>query len=156
MAFDMQRFEAAKFTPRRRTLTVEALARFFDEGEAPQWEVRGLSANELHRALEAGKRQNSVESIVKAIVTNADQAAAIRQAIGLTTETPGEVAKRLEMLCAGSVSPKIELPAAVKLAEAFPIEFLQLTNAISELTGLGYDMGKPEAASPPTQDSTQA
>jgi hypothetical protein len=156
MAFDMQRFEAAKFEPRTRTIAVDALSAFFDEGESATWQVRGLSSNELHRALEAGKRQSSVESIVKAIVTNADQANAIRQAIGLTTDTPGEIAKRLEMLCAGSVAPKIELPAAVKLAEAFPIEFLQLTNAISELTGQGYDMGKPAAASQPTQDSTQA
>jgi hypothetical protein len=156
MAFDMQRFEAARFEPRTRTLTVEALASFFDEGEAPEWKVRGLTSNELHRALEAGKRQSSVEAIVKAIVSSADQANAIRSALGLTTDTPGEIAKRLEMMCAGSLVPRIELPAAVKLAEAFPIEFLQITNTITELTGQGADMGKPAAASPVTQDSTQA
>jgi hypothetical protein len=53
------------------------------------------------------------------------------------------------MLVMGSVSPKIELPAAVKLAECFPIEFLSLTNEISELTGKGAELVKPQAASQP-------
>lgn len=150
MPFQADKFDRAEFKARRKRVGVEALAMFFDDGEAPEWEVRGLTSNELHKALEAGKRQSSVESIVKAIATTADQATAVRRAIGLTTDTPGEMAKRLEMLVLGSVAPVIELPAAVKLAEAFPIEFLTLTNEISELTGKGFDLVKPEAASQPT------
>lgn len=150
MPFQADKFERAKFEPRRKSVPVEALAAFFDEGEVPVWEVRGLSANELYRAQEAGKRQFSVEAIVKAISTSGDQAAAVRKAIGLTADTPGEIAKRLEMLAMGSVAPAIELPTAVKLAEAFPIEFLTLTNEITELTGKGFDMVKPEAASQAT------
>jgi hypothetical protein len=150
MPFQADKFDRAEFKPRIKRILVEALAHFFDEGEAPEWEVRGLSANELHRALEAGQRQRSVESIVKAIAQSADQASAVRKAIGLTTDTPGEMAKRMEMLVLGSTSPQIELPTAVKLAETFPIEFLQLTNEISELTGKGFDLVKPEAASQPT------
>ena len=38
-------------------MPVPALSDFFDEGETPEWEVRGLSAVELHKAMEAGKRQ---------------------------------------------------------------------------------------------------
>lgn len=150
MPFQADKFDRAKFEARRKKVAVEALAEFFDDGEAPEWEVRGLTSNELHKALEAGKRQSSVESIVKAIATTADQATAVRRAIGLTTDTPGEMAKRLEMLVLGSVAPVVELPTAVKLAEAFPIEFLTLTNEISELTGKGFDLVKPEAASQPT------
>lgn len=149
--FDLNRFEQAKFESKKARVAVEALAPFFDEGEAPEWEVRGLTASELHTALEAEKRQSSIDSIVKAIATKADQAKAIRQALGIAGDTPGEIAKRLEILVAGSVSPKIELSAAVKLAEAFPIEFLMLTNKISELTGQGADLVKPSAASPTIQ-----
>jgi hypothetical protein len=126
------------------------LSDFFDEGETPEWEVRGLSAVELHKAMEAGKRQGSIEAIVKAIAANQDQAGAVRKALGLTKDTPGEIAKRLEMLVMGSVAPAVSLPVAVKLAEAFPIEFLQLTNEISDLTGRGADLVKPQAASQPT------
>lgn len=149
MAFAADKFERAAFEPRRQTVDVEALAQFFD-GDPPVWEVRGLSATELHRALEAGKRQHSIESVVKAIAASGDQAAAVRKALGLSADTPGEIAKRLEMLVMGSLAPVIELPVAVKLAEAFPIEFLTLTNVISELTGKGFDLVKPAAASQTT------
>lgn len=150
MPFDAERFERAKFEPRRKRVGVESLADFFPEGEPPEWEVRGLSANELHRAMEASRRQGSIESIVKAMASSADQVQAVRKALGLTGDTPGEIAKRLEMLVLGSVSPTIELPAAVKLAENFPVEFLSLTNEITELTGKGAEMGKPAAVSQPT------
>lgn len=150
MAFNADKFERAKFEPRRARVAVPALADFFDDGETPEWEVRGLSAVELHKAIEASKRQGSIEAIVKAIAANQDQAGAIRSALGLTKDTPGEIAKRLEMLVMGSVAPTIELPTAVKLAEAFPIEFLTLTNEITDLTGKGAEMVKPQAASQPT------
>ena len=150
MPFDLERFERAKFAPRQQNVPVEALADFFAEGEAPVWVVRGLSANELHRAMEAATRQKSVEAVVRAIAAGGDQVQAVRQALGLTADTPGEIAKRLEMLVMGSVAPKLELPTAVKLAEAFPVEFLSLTNTITELTGKGSDLVKPAAASQPT------
>jgi|SRR5574343_526294 hypothetical protein len=150
MAFNAEKFERSKFEARRAKVPVPALSDFFDEGETPEWEVRGLSAVELHKAMEAGKRQGSIEAIVKAIAANQDQAGAVRKALGLTKDTPGEIAKRLEMLVMGSVAPAVSLPVAVKLAEAFPIEFLQLTNEISDLTGRGADLVKPQAASQPT------
>ena len=152
MAFDAAKFERAKLEPRRSTVTVPGLAPFFDAEEAPAWQVRGLTSSELHRAMEAGKRQGSIESIVKALAASGDQAQAVRKALGLTADTPGEIAKRLEMLVMGSVAPVIELPAAVKLAEAFPIEFLTITNKITEQTGQGCDLGQAPAASLQTTD----
>lgn len=151
MPFNAEKFEATKFEPRKSRVSVPALAVFFDENELPEWEVRGLNSTELHVALESGKRQNNIESIVRAIASNKSQVEAIRAAIGMSSDTPGEVAKRLEMLVFGSINPKVTLPQAVKLAETFPIEFLQLTNEITELTGKGFDVVKPEAASPQTQ-----
>lgn len=150
MGFDAERFERAKLEPRRKRIEVASLAAFFDEGEPAEWEVRGLTATELHAAMEASRRQGSFENIVKAMTTSADQVSAIRKALGLSKDTPGEIAKRLEMLVMGSVAPVITLPVAVKLAETFPVDFLQLTNEITELTGMGSELGKPEAASKPT------
>lgn len=150
MGFNAGKFERASFEARRARVPVSALAQFFDEGETPEWEVRGLSATELHRAIEAGRRQGSIDSIVKAIAANGDQASAVRRALGLSKDVPGEIAKRLEMLVLGSVAPAVTLPQAVKLAEAFPVEFLSLTNEITDLTGKGFDLVKPPAASHPT------
>ncbi len=150
MGFNADRFEASAFKPKTASVPVEALAAFFDDGEPPVWVVRGLSTIELHNAMEAGKRQGSIETIVRAIANGGDQVEVVRSALGLSKSTPGEIAKRLEMLVSASVSPAITLPVAVKLAEAFPIEFLTLTNRITELTGQGFDLVKPEAASQAT------
>lgn len=152
MTFDAAKFEAASFVPRTAAIKVPALAPFFAEGEDPVWHVRGLNTNQLHQAMEAGKRQGTIESIVQAITKSGDMAQAVRSALGLSHGTPGEVAKRLEMLVMGSTAPEITLPVAVKLAEAFPVEFLELTNAITTLTGQGFDLGKPQAVSPQTLD----
>ena len=150
MPFNSARFEQAKFESRKARVAVEALAPFFDPDEPAEWEVRGLTAAELHQAMDASNRQGSIETIIKALATKADQTKAIRQALGLSGDTPGEIAKRIEMLVSGSVQPQIDMPTAVKLAETFPIEFLQLTNKISELTGQGAELVKPNAASQPT------
>ena len=149
MAFNADRFDATKFEPRTAEVRVEALAQFFDEGEEPVWKVRGMSASELYKTAEARNRQESTVAIVKAIANNVDQVTAVRKALGLTAETPGEIVKRLEMLVLASVAPKIELPTAVRLAEHFPVEFMLLTNQITELTGRGADVVKPSAASQP-------
>lgn len=156
MPFDVERFQRTKFEPRRGKVAVEALGAFFAADEPPEWQVRGLSATELHRALEASRRQGSIEAIVKALAASGDQATAVRQALGLAGDTPGEIAKRLEMLTLGSVQPVIDLPTAVQLAESFPIEFLSITNEISALTGLGADVVKPVAASLLNPDSSPA
>jgi len=150
MPFNSARFEQAKFESRKARVAVEALAPFFDPDEPAEWEVRGLTAAELHQAMDASNRQGSIETIIKALATKADQAKAIRHALGLSGDTPGEIAKRIEILVSGSVQPQIDMPTAVKLAETYPIEFLQLTNKISELTGQGAELVKPSAASQPT------
>jgi hypothetical protein len=147
MTFAADKFERAEFRARTKRVPVPALAAFFEDGEPAEFEVRGLTGVELHRALEAGQRQGSIDSIVKAIAANGDQAAAIRKALGLSKDTPGEIAKRLELLVAGCVAPTLTLPLAVKLAEKFPVEFLSLTNEITGLTGQGADLVKPPAAS---------
>jgi len=155
MTFNADKFERAKFTPREKVVEVPALADFFDGGPA-EWKVRGLSANELYKAMEAKSKISSTESIVKALSANGDQVTALRKALGMSLDTPGEIAKRLEMLVVGSVAPVIELPVAVKLAETFPIEFMMLTNEISMLTGQGAEVAKPAAASQKTKPSTAA
>ncbi len=157
MPFDPEAFARAQFRPRTTDVPVPALADFFGPGEAPVWQVRGLTASELYRANDAKQRQAAVSSVVDALAAQADKAAELRKALGLSAQsTPGEVAKRLEMLVDGSVQPRVDLSVAVLLAERFPIEFLAITNAITELTGQGAELVKPAAASPQTPSSTTA
>ncbi len=150
MPFDAERFKRAGYTPRVEEVPMPVLAEFFGEGEAAVFVVRGLSANELHLAIEAGARNRNVDAVVKAIASSADQVANIRQALGMSTDTPGEISKRLQMLVSGAVSPEIDDAVAAKLAETFPVEFYDLTNRITALTGQGASRVKPLASSQPT------
>lgn len=151
MTFDLAKFERAKFEPRTESVTVAGLSDFFKEGSEPVFVVRGVTASELHNATEASKRNTAVEAVVSALASKQEQVQAIRDALGMAGSTPGEVARRLELLVAGCITPKLTLPAAVKLAEAFPVEFLELTNRIIILTGQGGCLVKPAAASRKTK-----
>lgn len=149
--FSVERFQSAEFQPRTERVLVPPLAEFFDDGEAAEFVIRGLSASELQRAVEAGQRQGSIETVVKAISSKQDQVDSIRKALGMSKDTPGEIAKRIEMLVLGSVSPAFDHAAAVKVAEVCPIEFYDLTNKIVALTGQGGSRVKPQPSSQPTE-----
>jgi hypothetical protein len=149
MTFNAEAFTAAEFTARTESVTVPQLAEFFGDGAPPVFVVRGLSASELQRALEAGTRQNGIDVVVKAIASQKDQVALIRQALGLSADVPGEVAKRMEMLVQGCVTPKLTHAAAAKLAEVCPIEFYDLSNRVTQLTGQGGSRVKPPPSSQP-------
>ena len=151
MSFDLVKFERAKFEPRTETVTVAGLSDFFKEDSEPVFVVRGVTASELHNATEASKRNTAVEAVVSALASKQEQVQAIRDALGMTGSTPGEVARRLELLVAGCVTPKLTLPLAVKIAESFPVEFLDLSNRIIILTGQGGCLVKPAAASRKTK-----
>ena len=153
MSLHIDRFQRAEFMARTESVEIAALAEFFDPGEAPVFVVRNLSAIELHKALEAGSRQKQIDGVIKAISSQKDQIEQIRRALGLSADTPGEIAKRIEMLVAGCVSPLIDHATAAKLAEVCPVEFYDLTNRITALTGQGASRVKPLPSSLPTSPS---
>ena len=143
---DLQKFLQAALAPRQATVAVPELAAWFGK-EPSEWVVRGLSAAELARANQAAdKGQDNVRAMVQALAGDGDKAAAIRNAMGLSSEdVPADISRRIEMLAAGSVNPLLgpdNRDVAVKLAETFPTVFYQLTNAITNLTGQGAEPGK--------------
>lgn len=153
---DLQKFLAAALVPRQETVAVPELATWFAEDATPVWVVRGLTAAELARANEAASGGlDKVRAMVSALAGDGDKAAAIRDVMGLSSEdVPADISRRIEMLAAGSVSPALgadNRDVAVKLAEAYPTTFYQLTNAITNLTGQGAEPGKPlRSGMPPT------
>lgn len=154
MGFDVAKFEQARLEARTQKVLVPGLAAFFSDGEEAAFTVRSLTSSELHRASEAKQRQQTMRTVLEALADNKEKAAELRKALGLDGEaTPGEIAKRQQMLVAGCVSPVITETAAVRISEAFPIEFLELTNVITELTGKGYELVKPSAVSQKTTAS---
>lgn len=147
---NLQRFLDAALVPRQMDVDVaELVGTLFDEGEKPVWTVRGLTAAELGRAKQAGvEGLDTVKALVAAMAGDGDKAMQIRKAFGLSNDdVPQDISYRIEMLAAGSVSPALGVAnrdVAVKLAEAFPITFYDLTNKILNLTGQGAELGKPK------------
>ena len=145
MAFDQKAFMQAQFVPRTARVDVPGLKDFFGGGDAV-WQVRGQTASEIASAMEASQKHQNIDAIIKAIASNKDQIAELKRAVGVSTDTPAEIIKRLEQLVQCSVEPVITLDVAVKIAEVRPIEFYTLTNEILKLTGLGMDVKKPKAS----------
>ncbi|MDR5867302.1 hypothetical protein [Halomonas koreensis] len=167
MEFDISKFTGATFTPREEDVQVPGLKAFFtgepekdDKGnpKPPVWRVRGLKGAELAKANEAVEMNRNRSAIAEALASGKDQkiTEALRELIGNGEKVPDDTAKRIEMLTLGSVSPECSGQLAVKLAEAFPIEFTQLTNKIMQLTGLGGEPGKPKRSSGKTKSASRS
>ncbi len=167
MEFDISKFTGTTFTPREEDVPVKDLAAFFtgepekDEhgnDKPPVWRVRGLTGAELAKTNEAVQMNRNRVAIAEALAAGKDQqlTEALRELIGNGEAVPDDTAKRIEMLTIASVSPECPGNLAVKLAEAFPIEFTQLTNTIMKLTGLGGEPGKPKRSSGKTKSASRS
>lgn len=145
MDFDAKAFMRQEFEQRLEAVAVPALAQWFkgDDGDCA-WTVRGMTASELAKANDAASKQKSLDSVIQAIGNSKQTIKELQAVLGMSDETPAEIAKRLEQLVCCSVEPKCDYPLAVKLANTFPVEFYMLTNKIVMLTGMGMDVKKPQ------------
>jgi hypothetical protein len=156
MAFNEKKFLSTNFTPRTKDVTVPDLKDFFDPDTPAVFRVRGLTGQELARVHEAVDKHRNIAGLISGLLSNQTQEKldSIRAALGVTEDVPAEIARRLEMISIACVDPAISLEAAVRLCETFPIEFYEITTAISELTGKGQLPGKPKPSGE-TQTSKQ-
>lgn len=157
MTFDKKAFLKAQLEPRVEAVPVPDLKMFFGAGAETVWKVRGLTGHELGRVNEAKERNRNIEAILTALVSEKsdDKADAIRQLVGADGKTPDDIVRRLEMLVIGSVDPEVDHELAVRLCTYYPVEFYQLTQAITRLTGLGAEVKKKQMSSGPGQTSAQ-
>ena len=69
----------------------------------------------------------------------------VKELVGRTGDKPQSVAKRIYHLHFGTADPPgCKFEVAAKLCDTFPVLFLELTNKILELSGQGFEPGKPE------------
>lgn len=146
MGFDRESFLAADFQAREEAVPVGGLRDWFTglgDDETPTWRVRGLTHQELAHAKEAADRDRSVEAVAQALAGDQqEKTEAIKEVMGTADDVPQDTAKRMEMLRIASVDPEVDLDLALKMAQAFPVEFQQLTDAIVRLTGQGHEAVK--------------
>jgi hypothetical protein len=149
MSFDKKRFMKTSFEPRTEAVPVPDLKDFFGEGAEALWKVRGLTGHELGKVNEAEERNRNLVAIMEALVSvkAAEKADAVKKLIGLDDSTPSDIARRLEMLVIGSEDPACDQEMSVRICTHFPIEFIQLTNTITKLTGMGAQVKKKPSSS---------
>jgi hypothetical protein len=155
MSFNKKKFIKAEFEPRQDKVPVPDLKEFFDEGTEPVWVVRGLSGHELGKVNEAHDRNKNIEAIMSALLSNqsAEKSKAIKELLGMDDKTPGDIVRRLSMIRLGSVDPEIDEELAVRLCTFFPVEFMLISQKISELTGQGAQVKKKPTNSGPARTS---
>lgn len=134
------------FTPRTGSVSVPALVSWFEEGDEPLFTVCSLSFEQLSKADAMADNSGAMIKLMESLQAKNGKeiGEGIRDAFGVGLETPPNMVKRINHLIMGSVEPVIDEEMAVKLACTFPIEFTQVTNKIIELTGKGYEPGKPQ------------
>lgn len=137
--FNDKKFMNTQLSPRIESVVVKELKEWFGEDEDPIWIVSGLSHKQIAIA-EERSNTDVLAPLVEAVSgNNKEKAIAIKKLLGMDSGAPKDTAKRMELLSMGSVNPKIDLEVAVKLATNYPTVFVQLTNSILKLTGLGSE-----------------
>jgi hypothetical protein len=146
MPFNLKQFNKTEYQLRTADvkITTPALMSFFSEGDDPVWKVRGLTAAELALAEESILSKQTVFDVIKEAVklNNSDKITELGNLLGNTTDLPKAVKKRIEHLVLGSIDPVIDTREAVILQQNFPVEFMELSNKILELTGQGAEIKK--------------
>lgn len=147
--FDKKKFMKAEFEQRTEKVPVKELKEFFNEDEDPVWIVRNLSGHELGKVNEAAQRNRTIGAILDGILSAEvkDKVDAIKAAIGMTDNTPDDIARRIEMLTIGSVDPEIDHETAVRICAYHPTRLYELTNMITLLSGQGAQVKKKRSNS---------
>jgi hypothetical protein len=143
--FNTAKFQKQQFVFRTEKVPVPNLRDWFDEGCEPEWEIRNLNSRELSLSQESQAKTKNLSVALEAISTAAgdDKLEALLKIMGISTDNPAELTRRLDMLVYGSINPVMTLDVAVKLADNFPFEFMKITSQIIVLTGLGASAVKP-------------
>jgi len=148
--FNQTKFRKQEFIDRVESVDVPALRRWFDFDEdeeqddnAPcSWQVRGLSGPEFASMMDVASKSRNLNTIIEAISNSKVKTEELKKVLGMGSDTPEDLAKRIEQLVLGSVDPVVDSSLAIKLASSFPIEFYIITNKITALTGMGRDIKK--------------
>lgn len=140
--FNSAQFSKTQFIAKTATVAVPALSAFFNADEPAEFEVRGLTGNELAQCNEAALKRSNIDLVIQSLQLTNDHKSDLQKLLGHTQDLAADTIKRLEML--NVVFPGAGLPVWIKLCDAYPVVFYEVTNKILELTGQGKAIAKPE------------
>jgi len=134
-------FKRQKFQDRT---DVVSLKKFGDTADTLDWHIRGLNAVDLERVDTAEQENSSVNKLMEIALKAAgndekSKSELMDKMFGLSDDVPGSLVRKYVIFELGSIAPN--KPAnrqdVIKFASAYPIEFRNIVNNISSLTGLG-------------------
>ena len=88
--------------------------------------------------------------------TESERAQGLLSGLGLGDDTPKALAKKLSHIQMAVVSPQLKIQDVVRIADAYPMDFLELSVHIYDLTGQGKVAQVKRKPSGKTQTSRQA
>ena len=144
MVFDIEKFRNVKTKPRIKEIEIESLKFFFKENEKPIFKVRNLTGHEVADCNESVQKNKAITKLIEGLMSEnaSKKAQAVCDSMGLNEKTPDDLVRRISMLKFGTVDPEFNNEDSVRLAAMFPTQFYMLTNEITQLTGLGSEVGK--------------
>jgi len=149
MTFNTKDFMREKFQPRTEAVDVPELKQWFGPNATPVWKVRCLEGEELARVKLAPERDRALLDLTEALASavGAERQEALKKVMALSGgDLPEDYVKRLEILILGSVDPVCDRDLAKRIAKVYPAVFSRLTERILQLTGMGYEPGKPKSS----------
>ena len=165
--FDLAAFRKAKFQQREEDvplsgLTAAGFGGYDGEGDeaTPKlvvFRVRGLTSQELAKAEQEAENSQVLVKVAERLAgSEAEKVQALMDGLGLGDETPKALAKKLAHVQMAVVSEDLKLQDVVRIADAFPMDFLELSNQIYNLTGKGKVAQVKRKPSGKTQTSKPA
>ncbi len=165
--FDLDAFRKAKFQAREQEVPLPGLTSggfggYEGEGDDAQpvpvvFKVRGLTADELARADQEADNSKLLVKVAERLAgSEAEKAQALLDGLGLGDDTPQALAKKLAHVQMAVVEPQLKIQDVVRIADAYPTDFLELSSQIYSLTGQGKVAQVKRKPSGKTQASKQA
>lgn len=139
-----------KATAELRFPRLRGVQPFFGDDDEPVWKLRQLDHIEYFRLREVvtGNHQRLLKSIAEALSGSdaGKKADLMRELLGTSDAVPPELAYRIEAVLLGTVEPKVDRDAVLKLFEHWPADAWLIAEKVMELTGHGASVGKPKSS----------
>jgi hypothetical protein len=138
---DVKALQKQKWEKRTKTIPVPRLKDWTKKGEKPTWKIQSLGTTEIWKAEVAASEEsrNAVEQLSEALAGKdiGEAAEAVKALVGVSADIPQEMAKRIFLLTFASIDPVCDLTTAGIIHEHFPTDFLNITQEILNISGLG-------------------
>lgn len=146
--FNLDAFRKAKFEERTEDVPLPGLTSggfggYEGQGDnatakAVVFRIRGLTSDELARADQEADNSKVLAKVAERLSgTESERVQALMDGLGLGNGTPAALAKKLAHIQMAVVDPELKIQDVVRLADAYPTDFLELSNRIYALTGKG-------------------